>query len=186
MKLLLLSLIATFTLSPTFHTNGSDSAAATPLVLTDEQQKQVFRLKYKAWNMACELTPETCLGFAAPEIKYEKMRGGLMGYYDGTNTIFINIDLSGDRQMATAIHETIHYIHFMNELVDVPAYFANPGSIEKLCWSENQAFTLTDIWLEANGSRPVGPNWWKPYWHCAPYYDPEWELWQWIIDMPTQ
>jgi hypothetical protein len=77
------------------------------------------------------------------------------------------------------IHEMIHYLHVQEGIINIPGY------APELCWSENEAFTLVDIWWEWIGKpeKKRGPNWWKPYTHCWPYYNPNFNIWEWIDQM---
>jgi hypothetical protein len=70
----------------------------------------------------------------------------------------------------------IHYLHVVRNIIEVPGY------APEICWSENEAFTLTDMWWELIGQpeRKRGPDWWKPYSHCWPYYDPNFDIWEWL------
>lgn len=133
--------------------------------------------RYLAWGYACELTPESCVGLLVPEVEYVTNEPGLRGYYEGGDTVFIGDRLRpGADLMSTLIHEMIHYIHVKTGKAE------HPFEPESLCWSENEAFSLVDSWLVEQGFPDLvrGPNWWVPYWYCHPYYDPDWELWDWV------
>lgn len=137
--------------------------------------------KYTAWSYACELTTLCDGTISIPDVKYERMVMGLRGYYDGSDTVYINRMLrKGVDRKSTLIHEMIHYIHAQKKMVFVPTPLG--PSVRELCWSENEAFRLVDIWLLEQGypEKVRGPNWWKAYWHCEPYYNDDFEIYDWF------
>ena len=87
------------------------------------------------------------------------MRDGLNGYYDGGDTIFINSKLEGVPMIEVLMHEGIHYVHVQHQFIRVP------GPAEEVCWSENEAWTLTGLYYNEDNSR-----WWRAYPHCWQYY----------------
>lgn len=140
--------------------------------------------KYFTWSWACQLVRDSdtgsCVGLLAPKVQYEEMRYGLRGYYDAGDTIFINRQLrKGVDVRATLIHEMIHYIHVQNGTIPLP------GPAKEVCWSENEAFTLVDLWLVTIG-RPDKQrgDWWGAYPYCWNYYGPSAGSWWgiWIFD----
>ena len=129
----------------------------------------------RAWDAMCRLVETErdyqCGGIVPPKVVYEKMRAGLYGYYDGGDTIYINADLGVEDAFSTLIHEDIHYLHVMLEMIPIP------GPAELVCWSENEAWTLEGIYSDSDNSM-----WWMSYPHCWPYYDPEWEAFKsWFL-----
>lgn len=132
--------------------------------------------RYVAWGWACELTVD-CAGLFPPKVEYLKPNEFYRGVYNGGNTIYVARMLKpGVDLISTLIHEMVHYIHTQNGDLRVPF------SPQTVCWSENEAFRLVDLWLDSQGRPELkrGPNWWRSYWHCEPYYDPDWELWNWL------
>lgn len=139
--------------------------------------KDQSRAKYVSWSYACELTMLCDGTIQMPKVSYEAMDDSLRGWYDGTDTVHVNWDLPpGVDRMSTIIHEMIHYLHVQSGLLELPA------EIPEVCWSEETAFTLVDQWLISQGfpNEVRGPDWWRAYWHCEPYYDPDWDLWSWM------
>lgn len=132
------------------------------------EQKQA-RMESYAWTEMCGLleaeTDYSCTRLMPPLVVYEPMRDGLHGYYDGSDTIFINDSLRGTELMEVLMHEGIHYVHVMHLFIPVP------GPAEAVCWSENEAWTLTGIYYNEDNS-----NWWRAYPHCWPYYADTQEL----------
>lgn len=128
------------------------------------------RLTEFAWSETCQLIEEerdyTCAGVAMPKVKYESMRPGLYGYYDGGDTVYVNRDLARNDRLTTLIHEMIHFVHVQQEMIPIP------GPAVEVCWSENEAWLLEGIYSGKDNT-----NWWISYTHCWPYYDPEWEAW---------
>lgn len=167
------------------------SAVTTQITISDEVVEQVSHLdtqstqyergyaKYYGWQMACEQTLYSCSEHEMPKVVYEYTRRGLYGYYEGGDTVFVSSRLTGMQLKATVIHEMIHYLHVQEDLITVP------GFAEPICWSENEAFTKVDNWLEQQGYGWMkrGPNWWEPYTHCWPYYQPNFDVWAWLDAM---
>ena len=161
----------------------SGCAALNPLAYSEVDTTALYAKeynKYVSWSHACQLTA-MCEGVLMPEVVYDdNMREGLRGSFDGEGTIYINTKLNpGVDVQSTLIHEMIHHIHFENDLTS--------GRDEaSVCWSESEAFRLVDLWLVSIGQedKQRGPLWWKQYWHCEPYFDPEWDLWEWFWRSP--
>lgn len=145
-----------------------------------DQTRERAYARYAAWFAACDLT-QLCDGTVRPpEVTYEPMFG-LRGYYSGGDTIFINSLLApGVDVMSTLIHETIHYLH--TQYLGMPSSVPLGPELKGLCWSEETAFSLTDRWLVSIGREDLvrGPTWWKAYWHCEPFYDPDFDMWDWV------
>ena len=127
--------------------------------------------KYISWINACEYARYSCIDVDLPKVQYKKMRRGLLGYYDGTDTIYIRAGLSGDERREVLMHEMVHYLQKQVGGLRVP------GPAKEICTAEEEAFTTVDEWLKDSGldNLIVGPNWWRPYAHCHPYYNPEWK-----------
>ena len=127
--------------------------------------------KYSSWINACEYTQYSCLEVELPKVKYEGMSKTLLGYYDGSDTIYINSRLNGIARREVLMHEMVHYLQKQVGGLRVP------GPAKEICEAEEEAFTVVDQWLEDQDREDlmVGPNWWRPYAHCHPYYNPKWE-----------
>lgn len=124
------------------------------------------------WVTTCRLYEKheqavVCKNIKKPKIKLEEMRQGLLGYYDGTDTIHINKDLKGKDKTATTIHEMVHYLDKMWLGLVVP------GPAEPICRSEDKAWFIEGVWWGIQGHpEKARPDWWKYYPHCWPYYAP--------------
>jgi len=57
------------------------------------------------------------------------------------------------------MHEGVHYVHVQQEIIEIPNYS------KLVCWSENEAWTLTGIYWGKDNSK-----WWRNYPHCWKYY----------------
>lgn len=118
----------------------------------------------RAWAEMCELADQmygySCDGIDRPKVKYESMEEGLWGYYDGSDTVFINRDLKGREQMQTLIHEMVHYLHLRLGLLELPTTDALA-----VCTSEAEAWALEGVWSGDDNS-----NWWFAYPHCWEFY----------------
>ena len=127
-------------------------------ILETNEHKQARNESF-AWLEMCQLledeTDYRCNRLMAPLVEYEKMRPGLWGYYEGGATIFINSELEGTDLTDVLMHEGIHYVHVMHQFIEVP------GPAEQVCWSENEAWTLTGLYWNEDNSR-----WWRAYPHC--------------------
>lgn len=125
------------------------------------KQAQVENL---AWLDMCQLLIDEEVGYACgrlmqPEVVYETMRDGLLGYYEGGNTIYINDTLQSTEKFEVLMHEGIHYVHVQLGIIEVP------GPAQQVCWSENEAWTLTGSFYNEDNS-----NWWRAYPYCWQYY----------------
>jgi len=121
------------------------------------------RLETFAWLEMCQLlideTDYECMRLLPPVVVYEPMRDGLHGYYNGTETIYINDKLKGDEQQDVLMHEAVHYVHVQHQFIPIP------GPAELVCWSENEAWTLSGIYWGVDNSK-----WWQSYPHCWQWY----------------
>jgi hypothetical protein len=129
-----------------------------------------MKLKYDTWISVClNLDQYSCIMLAVPKVEYKVMRRGLLGYFDGSDTVYVNKTLKGDKRRATLYHEMVHYLQHERGGLQVP------GPAEPICRAEAEAFKETDEWLEAIGRRDLkrGPKWWRPYRHCYPWYGPK-------------
>jgi len=126
--------------------------------------------KYTSWINACRYTKYTCAALKTPRVVYKQLRPGLLGYYDGGDTIYIKLGVRGWLRKEILMHESVHYIqkHIGGLVVPGPPY--------GICKAEAEAFGAVDKWLIDNGKNNmvVGPDWWKPYTHCWKWYDPNW------------
>ena len=131
-------------------------------------REQKFR--YDMWIEACfRVARLHCGTMAPPKVKFERMRRGLYGYYDGGDTVFVNKSINSLQKRATLLHEMIHYIQ--SKVGGLPV----PGPAKLICAAEEEAFRLTDQWLIDIGfpDKVRGPNWWRPYTHCYKWYGNE-------------
>lgn len=117
-----------------------------------------------AWLDMCQLLTEEAVGYKCnrlmpPLVAYEEMEPGLLGWYDGSDTIHISVELRGVDLSEVLIHEGVHYVHVQHGIINIP------GSAKEVCWSENEAWTLTGIFYNEDNSL-----WWRAYPHCWQYY----------------
>lgn len=127
---------------------------------TEEKQA---RLESATWLDMCQLLIDEadyeCRRLLPPLVVYEEMSDSLYGYYDGSDTIYINISLKGKDLFDVLMHEGIHYVHVQHGIIEIPGY------AEPICWSENEAWMLTGIYFGEDNS-----NWWRWYPHCWQFY----------------
>ena len=147
---------------------------------TEDPWSDTCRL-YDAYEESEGRAAGACDEVTAPEIVYEEMAGGLMGYYDGDNTIHVNDELRGDDKFATVIHEMVHYLDTMWLGLVVP------GPAQEICISEDKAWFIEGVWWTMEGHpENARLDWWKSYPHCWPYFAPktfQLTLQEWIIIM---
>lgn len=161
---------------------GSTAAAPYVADLEPNEEYELQLARYKAYDHACELTGLCSPDIDVPEVELLHPFSAVRGLYKGGDTIYITARLRpGPDRMVTLIHESIHYLHMQNGLLPPMPIQLGPLA-EDLCWSESEAFRLGDQWLASNGYEEMqrGPEWWKPYWHCRPFYDPEFDIWEWV------
>lgn len=124
------------------------------------------------WKTTCELyeqyeEAQVCENLEPPKIKYEEMAPGLMGYYDGGDTIHISRDVKGQDRFAVILHEMVHYLDAVWGGLKVP------GPAALVCKSEDKAWFLEGVWWGMVGKpQNARPDWWKSYPHCWPYFAP--------------
>jgi hypothetical protein len=144
----------------------------------EDFSKSGLKAKYAAWDLFCyELRSVSCAGIKLPKVKLFRpnpMRPGLMGYYDGTDIIYIRRDLRGDERMEVLAHEMSHY--WDNEkglLPPLPVYSDDEEGILALCYSEKWAWGVSDEYnrLYGNPRDIVGSDWTKWYTHCTKHKD---------------
>ena len=137
------------------------------LAFQNWDQEKTLKSNAEGWETVCTFIDNyeyTCEGLSAPLIVEFDVDNGYYGWYEGGPVIFVNANLKGIDREATIFHETIHYIHWQNDLLT----FGEDGNV---CWSENEAFYLEDLWLTARGYEHLTrPNWWTSYRHCWPEY----------------
>lgn len=133
------------------------------------ETEENYREKYKAWFQACDYSPYTCLGVIPPKVVSKPMRYGLLGYYDGGDTVYINLTLRNQELNEVLMHEMIHYLQHVVGGLPVP------GPARLICAAEKEAFALTDQWLTDHGYEDLtrGPTWWRAYDHCWRFYGPK-------------
>ena len=122
------------------------------------------QLETTAWTDMCRLlvaeeNSYECHRIMPPLVEYEKMRKGLYGYYDGSDTIYIREGLNPSDTLATLFHEMIHYLHVQASIIPIP------GPAEQVCWSENEAWYFEGIYSNKDNS-----GWWRSYPHCWEFY----------------
>ena len=135
---------------------------------------------FDLWEEACSNGVYSCEGIEKPNVEWYTQGKNdkdvvLWGYYDGTNTIYLNTLLKekGKRFTYEVIyHEMIHYLQKKVGGANIPGY------VWEICDLEAEAFMLTDKWLVEQGwdEEIMGPDWWANdrYPQCEPYYNPEW------------
>ena len=134
------------------------------------------------WDVACRMLRDvySCEGIPEPNIKYfDDEPGAPYGYYEGGDTIFINRIRQGWEWQETVFHETVHYLQHMVGNLELP------GPARDVCAAEEEAFRVTDIYLELVLERPedkVGDDWWAPYWYCWEFYAPAGSIGIFIAD----
>ena len=143
-------------------------------VLTNGDTEQTYvrdKDTYEVWTEACFRTQYTCGLTELPKIVRVELRPGLLGYYNGTDKIYVLKGLTGIRYKEVVMHEMIHYIQKQVGKAEIP------GPAITICKLEEEAFTVVDQWLKDVGANwlIVGPDWWKPYAHCWKWYDPQWD-----------
>jgi hypothetical protein len=129
-----------------------------------KQEQARFATEQFAWLEMCQLLIDEdagyhCARLMPPLVVYEEMRDGLHGYYEGGDIIYINEKLSGNRLTDVLMHEGVHYVHVQIQMIEVP------GPAIAVCWSENEAWTLTGLYWNEDNSR-----WWRAYPHCWEFY----------------
>lgn len=176
MRKIIYALLLSLSLGASADTAVAERIANEAPPLTVYEVAYVSKMKYEMWMEACFYSQYVCANVNVPNVKFEKMRKGLLGYYNGTDTIYIRYGLTGVRLKEVLMHEMIHYIQKQVGGLIVP------GPAEQICHAENEAFGLVDQWLIDNRILwlVVGKNWWKPYTHCWKYYDPDWEAYSWL------
>lgn len=139
------------------------------LIMQAEQPTPAqVRAKWIAWDMLCfELRDVDCSGVKAPEVRtfqQNPFRPGLMGYYQGGDTIYIRADLKGANREEVLAHEMSHYLDVI--LLDTPV----PGPARDICFSEKRAWAVSDAYWTKYGhpNKVVGSNWADWYSHCTP------------------
>ena len=158
------------------------STAAIADVSADEYR--LMLAQHRAWNELCfELRDVDCTGMKIPYVEIEKMRKGLQGYYDGTDTVYIREGLTGDALREVLAHEMSHYIDVQLGLATAPVRIDDKVGVFNLCMSEKRAWAVSDAFWKARHytNREVGGQWVKWYDHCRPYAD---RLYPDIYDKP--
>ena len=129
------------------------------------------KMRFDTWLEVCEFTQYSCQGVKVPKVVFEKMRRGLLGYYDGSDTVFVNSEVSWEQKRATLYHEMTHFLQ-----AEVGGLVV-PGRAEPICQAEAEAFAEGDARWERMGQpeKKRGPNWWRPYTHCHKWFDPNYD-----------
>lgn len=143
--------------------------------------KQADRAADRMWDKLCNKLREgiDCSTWERPTVmlfKPNPLRPGLMGYYDGTNIIYIRKNLYAGPREEVLAHEMSHYVdQLLGLLPPMPVYSDDAEGIIKLCqsekiaWGVSDAYNLKEVW--GNRSRFVGETWVDWYEHCTPYRD---------------
>ena len=143
------------------------------MLITSAADAETYRqgkLRYDTWIEACFRVERLhCGTLAAPKVVYERMSSRLYGYYDGSDTVYVNKSISASLKREVLLHEMIHYVQSVVGKVKVP------GPAKEICAMEEEAFRLVDEWLVDMGweDRQRGPDWWKSYRHCYKFYGPK-------------
>jgi hypothetical protein len=130
-----------------------------------------LRVKYLAWNLVCfDLRDVDCTGVAVPKVlkfKPNPLRPGLMGYYDGSDTVYIRDNIRGPALEEVLAHEMSHYLDVRTLGIRVP------GPAKEICFSEKRAWAVSDAyWLRyGRPSKVVGSKWANWYKHCTQFKD---------------
>jgi hypothetical protein len=134
----------------------------------------IQKARYRTWLLLClELRDVTCAGIPVPKVETFRpnpLRRGLLGYYDGSDTVFIRSNLGATRREEVLAHEMSHYIDVQLGLNVVP------GPALDICFSEKRAWAVSDAYWLRRGVSPkskkiVGQRWVDWYAHCTPYKD---------------
>jgi hypothetical protein len=128
--------------------------------------------KSNAWNDTCSIYndylddgTDVCADLDAPEIVTEDMYGGLQGYYEGGDTIYIREGLTALERLSVIIHEMVHYIDVHTFGLEVPGYAS------QVCASEERAWFIEGVWWGMQGKpENARPDWWKNYPYCWEWY----------------
>jgi len=152
------------------------SLGCTTLSAHDASEYATAKAKYRMWNQLCMeyRTEVSCAGIKPPKIVREHMRQGLRGYYDGSDTIYINRTLHGSEREATIAHEMSHYLDTMLGMnPDMPVKRSDKEGILGLCMSEKRAWAVSDqFWKRYNRRiKPIGAKWVTWYDHCRQFAD---------------
>ena len=136
-------------------------------------------VEYQMWLEACKWTQYSCYGIEPPLVQYERITDSL-GYYQGSQTIYVSNRLSGMQLKEVVFHETVHYLQVVVGGAQVP------GWAYGICKLEEEAFYETDRFLVRFDKAYLqrGDRWWWNYSYCYQWYDPEWTpnwVYRWSI-----
>jgi len=151
--------------------------------LEEQQREKQTLTETRAWLDMCQLLIDEHVGYECrrlmpPLVHYQSMRDGLHGFYDGSDTIYINSELEDDSLFDVLMHEGIHYVHVQHGIIPLP------GPAKAICWSENEAWLLTGRYWKKDHSK-----WWRAYPHCWEFYANTQEMreygivWNWINEI---
>lgn len=168
--LLCLSLVASDEKLVVTNTDGEN--APVTLWVTGHMSDRTVRTKYIAWNMLCfDLRDVDCTGIPVPNLKLFRplpQRPNLLGYYDGSDTIYVRNNLRGRALEEVLTHEMSHYA----DMFVIPG-FEVPGYARSICFSEKRAWAVSDAYHVRYGypRKVVGERWVNWYSHCRKYRD---------------
>ena len=130
------------------------------------------RLRFRMWNDLCIMyREESCAGIHAPKVKTfapGSKRAGVMGYYDGSDAVYIRRNLTPLQKEEVIAHEMSHYLDVQLGITVVP------GEALPICMSEKRAWGVSDkYWLRRgvapNSKKIIGAKWVMWYSHCTPH-----------------
>jgi hypothetical protein len=141
---------------------------------------KVEESEYWTWRRTCSMLREVyqCGMLSMPKVEYEEMRPGLLGYYKGGDTIWINSSLSGKEKVSTLIHEYTHYLQVKRGNLILP------GPAKQVCDAEAEAFMFTDVYRRSVDLPLNYPNWWRAYPYCWQYYAPRGSR-LYVLELPS-
>lgn len=143
--------------------------ALTKPKLTQLEVYQINRIRFRVWSDLCmEYRKVSCAGMPVPQVEVflpNPVRPGLMGFYDGSDTVYVKKDLRGYELEEVLAHEMSHYW-------DVQAKWTRvPGPAREVCFSEKRAWAVSDKVNAKYGRDLIGSKWVQWYFHCTPYVD---------------
>lgn len=143
------------------------SLGGLPRVQTYYYDHILAKMTQQAWEGVCEYTEYDCTGVDMPEIIMfvpDASEGGLYGYYDGSESIFIANFARGAELLDTLFHEMVHYLQKEVGGAEIP------GWPEDICKLEDEAWGITEQFMNDLGYDVDYSSWYVAYMHCWPYY----------------
>jgi len=180
-RALFLALLAAITLQPTQHTTQNyidesfDFLWSTFLGKAKPTELELYRLeraRYRVWHDLCfEYRDISCLGMVPPKIESfnpNPLRPGLLGFYDGSDTIYVRSNLGGWDLEEVLAHEMSHYWDSEAGITEIPGPALDICFSEKRAWAVSDAFWLSKGYYE-DSNKIVGAAWVNWYAHCTPH-----------------